>query len=50
MADVYHPRSIIVALREAGYNGWLSGEAFDMQYGAERIAKASVEYLQKIIV
>ena len=33
-----------------GVNGWLSVEAFDMQYGAERIAKASVEYLQKIIV
>jgi sugar phosphate isomerase/epimerase len=43
----YEP--IIAALREAGYDGWLSVEAFDMQYGAERLAKASVEYLQKII-
>ena len=43
----YEP--IIAALREAGYDGWLSVEAFDMQYGAERIAKASVEYLQKVI-
>ena len=40
---------IIAALRKAGYDGWLSVEAFDMQYGAERIAKASVEYLQKAI-
>lgn len=43
----YEP--IIAALRAAGYDGWLSVEAFDMQYGAERIAKASVEYLQKVI-
>jgi sugar phosphate isomerase/epimerase len=43
----YEP--IIAALRAAGYGGWLSVEAFDMQHGAERIAKTSVEYLQKII-
>jgi sugar phosphate isomerase/epimerase len=43
----YEP--IIAALRAAGYDGWLSVEAFDMQYGAERIAKASMEYLQKVI-
>ena len=43
----YEP--IIAALRAAGYDGWLSVEAFDVQYGAERIAKASVEYLQKVI-
>jgi sugar phosphate isomerase/epimerase len=43
---VYEP--IIAALREAGYDGWLSVEAFDMQYGAERIAKASVECLRKV--
>jgi len=40
---------IIAALRAAGYDGWLSVEAFDMEYGAERIAKASMEYLQKVI-
>ena len=43
----YEP--IIAALRAAGYDGWLSVEAFDMQHGAERIAKASLEYLQKVI-
>jgi sugar phosphate isomerase/epimerase len=40
---------IIAALREAGYDGWLSVEAFDFKYGAEKIAKASVEYLRKVI-
>ena len=44
----YEP--IIAALHAAGYDGWLSVEAFDIQCGAERIAKASLEYLQKIIV
>lgn len=38
---------IIAALREAGYDGWLSVEAFDFSYGAEKIAKASAEYLRK---
>ena len=48
MGDIgYEP--IIAALRATGYDGWLSVEAFDMQYGAERIAKASVEYLHKVI-
>ncbi|MBM4314193.1 MAG: sugar phosphate isomerase/epimerase, partial [Deltaproteobacteria bacterium] len=41
---------IIAALRAARYDGWLSVEAFDMRFGAERIAKASVEYLQKILI
>jgi sugar phosphate isomerase/epimerase len=43
----YEP--IIAALRMAGYNGWLSVEAFDMQYGMERIAKISLEYLQTVL-
>jgi sugar phosphate isomerase/epimerase len=38
---------IIAALREAGYDGWLSVEAFDFKYGAEKIAQASVEYLRR---
>jgi sugar phosphate isomerase/epimerase len=42
----YEP--IIAALRAAGYDGWLSVEAFDMQYGAERLAIASMEYLRKV--
>jgi sugar phosphate isomerase/epimerase len=43
---VYGP--IIAALREVGYDGWLCVEAFDLSYGAEKIAKASVEYLRKV--
>jgi sugar phosphate isomerase/epimerase len=42
----YEP--IIAALREAGYDGWLCVEAFDFKYGAEKIAKASVEYLRSL--
>jgi sugar phosphate isomerase/epimerase len=40
---------MIAAMRTAGYDGWLSVEVFDLQYGAERITTASVEYLQKLI-
>ncbi len=43
----YEP--IVAALQATGYDGWLSVEAFDMQYGVEKIAKASVKYLQKFI-
>lgn len=42
----YEP--IIEALRGVGYDGWLSVEAFDFKYGAEKIARASVEYLRKV--
>jgi hypothetical protein len=42
-------KPIIAALRATGCDGWLSVEAFYMQCGTERIAKASVEYLQKVL-
>lgn len=42
----YEP--IIAALRGVGYDGWLSVEAFDFKYGAEKIARASVDYLRKV--
>ena len=42
----YEP--IIAALREAGYDGWLCVEAFDFSYGAEKIARESAAYLEKV--
>jgi sugar phosphate isomerase/epimerase len=42
----YEP--IIAALREVGYDGWLSVEAFDFRPGAEHIARKSIEYLKQV--
>src|SRR3712207_8386200 len=41
----YEP--IIAALKEVGYDGWLSVEAFDFKPGAEHIARKSIEYLKQ---
>lgn len=43
----YEP--ILAALAEAGYDGWLSVEAFDFSHGAEKIARASAEYLRPLM-
>ena len=47
MGEVRH-EPIVEALREIGYDGWLSVEAFDFKPGAEAIARQSIEYLKRV--
>jgi sugar phosphate isomerase/epimerase len=41
-------KPIIAALRQVGYDGWLSVEAFDFRLGAENIARESIRYLREV--
>jgi sugar phosphate isomerase/epimerase len=48
MGDVDY-REIFPALREIGYNGWLSVEVFDFSPGPTTIAEQSLDYMNRLM-
>jgi D-psicose/D-tagatose/L-ribulose 3-epimerase len=40
---------LLAKLRDRGYQGWVSLEAFDFTPGAERLANESLRYLESQI-
>jgi D-psicose/D-tagatose/L-ribulose 3-epimerase len=47
-AGDYDFRPILQALRRLNYSGWVSLEAFDFSYGAERLAEESLRHLESL--
>ena len=45
----YDFKPVLTTLKERGYNGWVSLEAFDFSYGPETIANESLRYLESEI-
>jgi sugar phosphate isomerase/epimerase len=43
----YDFKPLLTALERLGYKGWVSLEAFDFSFGAERIARESIDYLNR---
>jgi len=43
----YDFKPVLRALKRLNYQGWVSLEAFDFSFGAERIARESIDYLNK---
>jgi len=43
----YDFKPVLKALERLGYTGWVSIEAFDFSFGAERIARESILYLKE---
>jgi D-psicose/D-tagatose/L-ribulose 3-epimerase len=41
----YDFKPVLRTLKRLGYKGWVSLEAFDFSFGAERIARESIDYL-----
>jgi D-psicose/D-tagatose/L-ribulose 3-epimerase len=44
-AGGYDFKPVLKTLERLGYKGWVSLEAFDFSFGAERIARESIDYL-----
>ena len=48
-AGNYDFKPVFEVLRRRGYSGWISLEAFDFTYGAERLAEESLRHLEREI-